>query len=482
MKLFNPMNFFKKSAPKIQGLTLDQLATIDTGFRDSVFWTPNTIRQSLLIYSKISPAYDAIDRIATEFTTIKPMVFDTKKNEFVSEHPILELFKNPNPFNSRQSFFYDLSTFFLATGNSFYAGTGPVMEPPLEIDIIRPEIISISSSDSQKVKSYRVDDFDLSHMFNLTSVADEFGLRDAMRLGRFRYYEKDALEFFHIKNFNPLPGIGFNRHFGMSKLTPLFFENEQFEHLSTHNLSLLRRGATIGGILAIEGALSEDQREALTQQLNNLHTGSENTGRTMVTEGGAKWIDNVKTNKDMDFMNLKKSNVTSIYNAYRVPLPLVLAETMTLANMDAARLALFENAVLPLTKILYSELTRGLLRRYPDSQNLILSFDPFDIPALEAGRVDTVNEISKAGVMTINELRTLLGKEGVENGDEIFLPANLIPSLRDLFTGDNLSKPRPGSSRVKVIDILKNMTLEDGGRYYSDKDIKLITDTVYADH
>lgn len=488
MKLPNLFGLFKaqndqdlvKKSSNITTIQLDQLIN-GTGGPGSVFWSPTSILESILFYAQLQPLYDAVERIATEFSSIKPRVFDNDKKEFIEDHPILDLLAEPNPFNTCDLFLKTLAIDYLVTGNSFFFATGPVQAKPLELFEVRPQAVSVMTAGAIKVDTYRVSDLELQDVYDLTNIFKEFGRQAAERLGQFRYYQDESKEFFHFKDVNRIASIRNNRHFGMNRLTPLFFEVDQYKQSSVHNLSILKRAGRSSGMINVENRLADDDRERLQKEVNDLYTGAENAGRVMLVDGAIlKWEDFMKSNRDMDFLELKKGNITAIYNTYRVPLPLVLPEQMTLANMASAQLALFDNAVIPLTKVLYNQLTKALMPRYEDSENLVLKFDPFDIPALETKRVKTATEIAKVGVFTVNELRTLLGKEGLENGDEVFLPANLLPLLSDIFTDDNLDRPRPGSSKAKFKSKLKSHTYADGKRVYSDEQIKALESKLYG--
>ena len=487
MKISNLLNVFKKTNNKavvekslnINTIRLDQLIN-GTGDFGTVFWSPTSILEALRFYSQLQPVFDSVDRIVTEFSSIKPTVRNTQTKEFFPDHPILKLLEKPNAFDVCDLFLKTLATDFLVTGNAFYTATGNLISKPLELFNVLPQTVSVLTSDPRKVEKYQISDMELQREYTLTSVQRKFGAEAAKRLGPFRYYWNNVSELFHLKDVNRLGGISSNRHFGMNRVTPLFFEVDQHKNSSIHNLSILKRGGRTSGILVSKEPLTEDQREALQKEFNDLYTGSENAGRALLIDGSIEWKDLMKTNRDMDFLELKKSNVIAIYNVFRVPLALVIPEQMTLSNFFESRVALYEGAVIPLTKFLYSKLTAELMPRYENSENLELTFDLFQIPTLEAKRVKTVAEMANLGILTINELRTLVGREKLENGDEIFLPANLLPLLRDTFTQDNLRKPNPGASGSKFKEILQLQVDGSGNRVYDDAAIKILTNSFYG--
>jgi phage portal protein BeeE len=177
----------------------------------------------------------------------------------------------------------------------------------------------------------------------------------------------------------------------------------------------------------------------------------------------------------MDFLNLHISAMKRIYNVLGVPTPLIFDDAAKFANFSEAKLALYDNTVIPLTKLIYSELTDFLMPRYPGSEDLILSFNEGDIPALQSRHTENLERKQKLGIYTINELRALDGA-GALSGDgvnQVYLPATMLPvgeddsekqSTKDYFTSTAglLSKQdRAESISTSVLEQLKHKYLDD---------------------
>lgn len=444
-------NIEEKATPAIVDLfkTLGGVNTYDSA------WHQLSPLESLTFFQEVSAVKNAVDIIVDEFCSIIPRVWNTKTKEWVDNHPINNLFNTPNPFETKNEFLRGIAINYLVTGNAFLVQTGPLTGPPREISNISPLNVIINRAEDGETGSYQVSTVSGSVLFNRVNTRS-ISIDASNRLGEFRFVDSsDAREIAQIKTFNPSTNSLSGNLFGLSPLTAVFYEIKQFIESSVHNWSLLKRGARPTGALASEDELTDDQFQKLQAEINNAIAGSENSGRPLLLEKGMKWVEMAMTNRDMDFHTLKKMVVESIYNQYKIPLPLVLADTMTLSNFDSAKLALYDNTVIPLAKFIYSDLTQFMLRRYPNSEDLILSYDPHDIPALELRRVDSVEKLTKMGIFTTNELRTKLGYEAVEGGDDILRPANLLPTMNDQFTTDNLSKPRPKTPRKEFTDIVR---------------------------
>jgi HK97 family phage portal protein len=256
----------------------------------------------------------------------------------------------------------------------------------------------------------------------------------------------------------------------MSNLTPIFYEIEQYIEASIHNTSLLRRGARVSGALQSDNNLTDEQFMRLQEQVNNFYSGSDNAGRPLLLEAGMNFTEMSMNNKDMDFLELKKNVTYMIYNALKIPLPLISPEHSTLSNMEIAKLNLYDNAILPIARRIYTELSIFLLPRYRKDNELTryrLSYSPGEITALEPRRNDELNKLNELGILTINELRAKIGYEPLEGGDNVLSRFNQTTVATDQYTEDQPERPVPRNQK-EFIESLKKHRNEKGVRIYSD--------------
>ena len=132
-----------------------------------------------------------------------------------------------------------------------------------------------------------------------------------------------------------------------------------------------------------------------------------------------------KTMKDMDFKELKRDVVNTIFNATRIPIPLISPEHMTLSNYAESQIAFWDNAVIPLAKRLFQEQTVFLAPRAKE-EGLQITFDESEIPTLRERQNIEKERLRNSGILTPNESRELDGYDAVANGDELYQPNNLI--------------------------------------------------------
>jgi hypothetical protein len=153
---------------------------------------------------------------------------------------------------------------------------------------------------------------------------------------------------------------------------------------------------------------------------------------------------------------------------------------MTYSNYAEAKLTLYDNGVLPLTKDLYECLARVLYPRFKmDTTRFTLFYDENEIPALAPRRDDAIKKKKDTGVLTIDELRGLQGYAPLEEGAGavLYQPAMLIPvGAPTPVPASTLPSAGQKTTREKFITILSSELDFKGARIYSDAEILEMAD------
>jgi HK97 family phage portal protein len=207
-----------------------------------------------------------------------------------------------------------------------------------------------------------------------------------------------------------------------------------------HNVSLLEKGGNVSVVFNFKQGMSDDEFETVKQQVNMQYGGADNAGKIGVTSGGGDLeIKNIgSANKDMDFFNLQQMAKVAIANQYGFPLIFLDNSAATFNNYEKAKEALYDDAALPFAKVIMKGLSNFLLPRFgidPANNTIIPDLD--SIPALATRRNNELKVRKEIGIESINELREFLpNRDDVTDGDEIYIPANLIPigtNPQDMF-------------------------------------------------
>lgn len=418
---------------------------------------------AIQMYMDAMPFFNAVDMRARNFAAIPIRVWDKSKDEFLDDHPVLELLQNPNADTTQLEFLYQYASYFDITGDTYLFAGGRVNAPPLELATVPPQRTT----------------FGFGNKFGILHVPDTITISTAGQgssvfvatevEGMIRFYEREDRELWHTRQFNPLRSSSNFR--GMSRAKPIFLEIQQYLSGNNTNWSMLKRGTrlSMAWVNNRGEALTETQWDRMQEEAQK-YAGDLNAGGTPILDGmDVKTIQ--QTNREMEFKDLQEAMLSRISTVYGIPLALLLDKSMTLNNLETSMLQLFDNAVIPLTNYLYAEMTQFLLRRYPDSENLEFRFNEGDITALRVRIIETAERQSKIGVNTIDEIRTLIGDEALAvGGDVVLVPANMIPAGSDGFTDDNLERPTASKFKQLMCEV-KN---DDGSRRYSDLDIESI--------
>jgi HK97 family phage portal protein len=142
--------------------------------------------------------------------------------------------------------------------------------------------------------------------------------------------------------------------------------------------------------------------------MGNLYQGSANAGRPLILEGGLDWREMSLSPKDMDWLSGRNSAARDIALAFGVPSQLVgIPDAQTYANMEQARLAFYEETILPQIAKTTAALDRWLSPMFPDRPTL--TYDPDSISALTEKRQSQWTKINEATFLTQTEKRAAAG-------------------------------------------------------------------------
>ena len=215
----------------------------------------------------------------------------------------------------------------------------------------------------------------------------------------------------HYKGLSPLEAV---RASVQMQLDMLEFNRRFFKH----------------GILASNLVFFLDQMSTSQQDIDMLHermsarySGMENAQRPILAPGQGSVQNLGLSNRDMEFVQgiqLAKEHVADIYG---VPEELMAgAQHPTFGNRDAAIRDFYAHTVTQEWDLLASEMQEQFVPMLPPTyRNIVLRFDTEEIEEMQETLSDRwKREIAqaKAGVLTINEIRSGWGRPDVPWGNE----------------------------------------------------------------
>ncbi|MEE8263259.1 MAG: phage portal protein [Gammaproteobacteria bacterium] len=358
-------------------------------------------RLAYTLHDKAAPLANATNRIADAIAQLEPFVVDEDGIK-VDESAVLDTLNDPGFGQTRTEVVQDFVLAFLLTNNAYWITDR--FKKTLRVP--KPFNVGLTAN----VRDSYVDEY---------CVTSQNGASRATfnRQPDWKFLDRLNNELLHTKTKTRNDGLE-----GRSPIEPIFTDVGQRISGGAHNLALLTNGLRPTGNLSTDETLSDDQYARLKEQIEKQHAGAENAGSFLITEGGLKYVDMAKTNREMDYVKVIATSSEAIAQAFKVPLPLVATTAQTLDNFSQATLSFYDDAVFPTAEIVFHSIEKIL----GIEEGFRLTFDKNEVPAIRMRRLQEADTKHKIGAFSDNETRVDLATEPYEGGDAIFKPANLI--------------------------------------------------------
>lgn len=428
MKL-NALKFWQKNASHEQksGDLSKWGPLLELGVLANGTITARTASGALAAYRQSSAVSVPVRMIAADIAMLEPVIeTDGDVDLGPAAAALVTLLNNPGENWLKDLFFETLSIYQSVAGTSYIWAGGNINRPPLAIGPVNPANITLDHDGQGTINAINV---------NMGPYRGIY--RAEIKNGRTRYFANNFAELTQIRGFNSRTGGVVE---GESPLVSVGAEVEQMVRGNTHNNSILANGGRMSALFSLKGDLSDEQFDAAQAQILSKFKGETKAGTiAVVAADDASVVEMGVTPKDMDYARLLVLARNAVALQYGVPAVLITQEKATFANMDTAREMLFDNAVSPSARRLFSGLEAFLFPRFGlNTEASKLTFDQLAVPSLRARRVKELNERRQANIETVNELRTLINREDIDGGDELYIPATMIPlSMADDLDDDD---------------------------------------------
>jgi len=363
-------------------------------------WTPR--RYEALVeegYRKNVISYRCVSLISSSAASIPWLLYQEGGDE-VDVHPLMDLLAHPNPMQDSAAFLESVYVSLLTSGNAYIEAVRPREgQAPTELYVLRPDRMKVIPGASGLPQGYE---------YNVG--------------GKLTRWAADPLTgasaVLHIKNAHPL-----DDWYGMAPLEAALISIDQHNAAGAWNQALLNQGARPSGALVYApkngpATLSEDQISRLRHELDDHYQGKSNAGRPLILEGGLEWREMSLSPKEMDWLSGRDAAARDIALAFGVPVQLIGIEgAQTYANMKEARLALYEETVLPLVTRVIGAFDHWLTTAF--GSQYYLDMDKDEVSALTSQRDVLWEKLAKVDFLSINEKRAALGYGPVDGGEKI---------------------------------------------------------------
>lgn len=354
-------------------------------------------------YVKNVIAHRAINMIATSASNVEFVLYElSKKNQMlVKSHPLIKLLNKPNPMQSGKEFLETLYSYKQIAGNVYILIIEDNQKLPIELYLLRPDRVVIIPGSNLIPAAYQ---------HKIDGTIEEFSVDPIT----------GKSQILHIRNFNPL-----SDWYGLSSIEAAAYSIDQHNQAGQWNQALLQNGARPSGALVVNtamnngaGSLNQRQYQELKNEIDQVFSGPQNAGRPILLEGGIEWKEMSLSPKDMDFIESKHSSARDIALALGVPPQLLgIPGDNTYSNLQEARLALWEQTILPMIGSVVDNLNSCFSSYYKSS--IQLSYNIENVSALASRRNEIWNRVENCNFLTINEKRNSIGLDPIEGGDII---------------------------------------------------------------
>ncbi len=346
-------------------------------------------------YIKNVIAHRAISMISQGAASIPFKLYGTNKKH-IEQHPILSLLSNPNPACSGKEFMESIYSYRQISGNAYVLGVAGNKTNLHEIYALRPDRVSILAGENFIPQGYRykVGTSSKDYMVNPLSGRSQI---------------------LHLKNFHPL-----SDWYGLSSIEAAAYSIDQHNQAGEWNQSLLQNGARPSGAIVVQGekgkhrSLTEKQFSQLKTSIDDIFSGPKNAGRPILLEGGLDWKEMSLSPKDMDFIESKHSSARDIALALGMPPQLLgIPGDNTYSNLQEARLALWEQTIIPMVDNVVSNLNSWLSPYF--GKDVKLTYDTESIPAIAERKESMWAKVENCSFMTVNEKRAMFNLPPIDD-------------------------------------------------------------------
>jgi len=219
---------------------------------------------------------------------------------------------------------------------------------------------------------------------------------------------------------SPYGGIGYAQ--------PASVELDSESYAGKWNRNFFYNSARADAVLEAEGQLSEEQFEQLRTQWASRYEGVSRAHKIAILEGGLKYKQIQISQKDMDFPNLRRQTRENLLFTFGMPLSVMgISENVNRANAEAGDYTFARWLVKPRLTRLKNKLNEQLLPMFPKASGVEIDFDEVVPETIEQKKALAESGV-KAGYMTINEGRKLVGLDSIPSGEQLLIPMNMFPT------------------------------------------------------
>lgn len=328
---------------------------------------------------------------------IRRYVRKSEEVEQVLEHPLIDLMQSVNPFMN-SSDLMELTVLFMdLAGEAYWYVVKNKLGAPAELWPIPPMYI-------KPIPGKTLKDFIAGYEYQRGTVKQTFSV--------------DEIIYFAYPNPK-------NQYQGMSIVQGVCDAVYTNTKMYEYEESLFENKARTGGMMETSTDVSGPEVARLREEWRQRYVGTDKAGETAILPPGLKFIEDTMTNEELSFIEGRRITREEIAAAFDTPISL-WDQAAIRANVEGAQYFHARYGILPRLRKIEEKINEKLIPMFDDQGILFCAFEnpvPEDKVSLLGERTGYVN----AGIMSRNEVRTDMGLEAVEGGDELMVPFSAVP-------------------------------------------------------
>jgi HK97 family phage portal protein len=182
--------------------------------------------------------------------------------------------------------------------------------------------------------------------------------------------------------------------------------------------SQFKNGMRVSGSLEAPGNLNQEQYDRLKDRLDN-HTGTANTAKPMLLEGGLKWNQIGLSNTDSEWLASRLFTISDVARMFKLsPIFLMDYSNSTYSNFSEASRAFLSQSLRPWLTNIQQALAHSLISE-TNKPTTVIEFETKDLlRATAEDRFKVYDVAIRNGVMSPNECRSAENLPARAGGDE----------------------------------------------------------------
>ena len=248
-----------------------------------------------------------------------------------------------------------------------------------------------------------------------------------------------------------IPGLGFDGLMGYSVVGMARKSFGLGMALETFGALYFGQGTHVGRILSHPGKLDDKAKANLKESFAGTSEGLAKAHRLMVLEEGMKLEKIGIPPEDSQFLQTRQFHIAEIARWFNLP-PHRLKDLSrsSFSNIASEQISFVTDSVLPWLVRFEQNFNMQLLtqiERYKQKMFFRHNVDGL-LRGDPATRAEYYKSLFGIGVYSINEIRELEGRDPIENGDERFVPLNMLPlSKIDEYLTQQKSSNQPQAAQ-----------------------------------